>query len=269
MRYYLLDHPNPYQVQYRAGRRGRLSGGVLLHTTESPKGNGAGPIANWIATQRRDHGSYHCIVDAERAINMAPDDYETWHCAAPGFNQSTWGISIAGRSTDLNPGDDWTRRVFGQIAMQLVAFWQRNGINPAVQGFRPAQQLLTSPGIANHGDAQPWDRSDAFARHPQRPQLEALLLSQIAAIVKPAPPTPKELSSVSIIANDDGTDPKSPPTVWWLTDGIRKRRLQSGAAGKAQAAELVVTGVASNKRNADGSVQVIYAPYILRGAREV
>lgn len=269
MSWYLLDNPNPYAPQFRAGRRGRLSGGVLLHTTESPKGNGAGPICHWIATQRRDYGSYHCVVDADRAIPMAPDDYETWHCAASGFNQSTWGISIAGRTSDLHPNDDWTRRVFRQLAIQIAAFWVRNGINPAVQGFRPAQQLLSAPGLANHGDAQPADRSDAFARHPQRAGLEALLLSEIAAIVKPPPPTPKELEPMSIIANDDGTDPKSPPSVWWLTDGMRKRRLADGAVGRAQAAELVVAGIASNKRNADGSVQVIYAPYTLRGAREV
>lgn len=267
MSWYLLDNPNPYQIQYREGRRGRLSGGVLIHTTESNRSQGALPIAHWIATQRRDHGSYHCIVDADRAIPMAPDNYETWHCAAPGFNQATWGISIAGRSSDLNPDDDWTRRVFTQMAWQLVSFWGRNGIDPAAQVFRPAQQLLTAPGLANHGDAQPWDRSDAFARHPRRSDLERLLLSQIAAIVKP--PTPKELEPVSIIAHDDGTDPKSPPNVWWLTDGITKRRLQNGAAGHAQAVELVVAGLAANKRTANGGVQVIYAPHTLRGAKAV
>lgn len=199
--FYLLDNPNPYQIQYRDSRRGRLSGGVLLHTTESPKERGALPICHWIATQRRDHGSYHCVVDADTAIAMAPDSYEVWGAAAPGFNQSAWHISIAGRSSDLNPNDGWTKAVFRQLAVQIVAFWRRNNIDPAGQTFRPAQQLLTQPGLANHGDAQPQDRSDAFARHPDRPALEALLLSEIAAIIGP-PPEPEDDEVKPVIVRD-------------------------------------------------------------------
>ena len=224
MSYYLLDNPNPYQVQYRAGRRGRLTGGVLIHTTESPKGNGAGPIAHWIATQRRDHGSYHVIVDADRALVMAPDDYEVWHCAARGFNQATFGISIAGRSTDLNPDDEWTKKVFGQLALQLAAFFKRNRIDVnAGAVFRPAQQLLSGPGLANHGDAQPWDRSDAFARHPRRGDLERLLIDGIryfagAAAPPPAPsiPTPP---GVDLNVNKPVMMREPDGTVWMYYSG--------------------------------------------------
>ena len=222
MSYYLLDNPNPYTQQYMAGRRGPFTGGVLIHTTESPKGNGAEPICRWIATQRRDYGSYHCVVDADGAIPMAPDDFETWHCAARHFNQRTWGISIAGRSTDLNPDDEWTKRVFHQLAAQIVAMWQRNGIDPAAQGFRPAEQLLEGPGLANHGDAQPWDRSDAFARHPRRGELEALLLSEIAAIIGPPPPEPEEDEVKPVIIKDP-----RPNGRFWHVCGNTRYRLES------------------------------------------
>jgi hypothetical protein len=175
--YYMIDNPNPFNQQYRAGRRGKLSGGVLLHTTESPKERGAQPIAHWIATQRKDYGSYHVIVDNKQAIIMAPDHYETWHCAAPGFNQSTWGISIACRSSELNPDDQWTRDAITQMGKQIRAFWDRHNFKP--EGFKNPQTLLTSPGLTNHGDAQPWDRSDAFATHPRRKELEKLLVEAI------------------------------------------------------------------------------------------
>lgn len=195
MTYYLLDNPNPYAKQYSEYRNGTLSGGVLLHTTESPKANGAEPIARWIATQRRDYGSYHAIFDADLTIPMAPDGYTVWHCAASGFNSTTMGISFACRSVDLHPDDDWTQRAFAQAARWLVDFWTRNGWDPAASAaFIPAGDTRNRPGLTTHGDAQPWDRSDAFTRHPQRPQLEALLLSQIAAIINPPepPPDPEE-----------------------------------------------------------------------------
>lgn len=74
---------------------------------------------------------------------------------------------------------------------------------------------------------------------------------------------------MSIIANDDGTDPKSPPNVWWITDGVEKRRLMGGAAGHEQAKQLAALGLVTNKRKSDGTVDAIYAPYVLRGAKEV
>lgn len=274
MGYYLLDNPNPYAMQYSSYRNGTLSGGVLLHTTESPKENGALPIARWIATQRRDYGSYHAIFDDTQTILMAPDGYTVWHCAASGFNSTTMGISFACRSVDLDPADGWTQRAFAQAARWLVDFWTRNGWDPAASAaFIPAGETRARPGLTTHGDAQPWDRSDAFTRHPQRAELERLLLSQIAAIVKPQPPeptpTPEELKKMAIIAVDDGTDPKSPPNVWWLTDGVEKRRLMDGVAGQEQAKQLVALGLANNKRTADGGVEPIYAPFVLRGAKRV
>ena len=190
MTYYMIDNPNPYNQQYRTSRRGRFTGGVLLHTTESPKERGAQPIAHWIATQRRDYGSYHCIVDNKQAILMAPDNYEVWHCAAPGFNQATWGISFACRSVDLNPDDQWTRDAIDQAGYQIAAMWTRNGIK--ISGPKPAGELLINAGFATHGDAQPWDRSDAWTKHPRRRELEQLLIEAINRHALPQPPTQGE-----------------------------------------------------------------------------
>jgi hypothetical protein len=131
MGYYLLDNPNPYAKQYSDYRNGRLSGGVLLHTTESNKASGAESIARWIATQRRDYGSYHAIFDADLTIPMAPDGYTVWHCAANGYNSTTMGVSFACRTSDLHPDDDWTKRAFARAARWLVDFWTRNGFDPA------------------------------------------------------------------------------------------------------------------------------------------
>jgi hypothetical protein len=270
MGYYLLDNPNPHAKQYSEYRNGKLSGGVLLHTTESPKERGAQPIANWIATQRRDYGSYHAIFDADTTILMAPDNYTVWHCAANGFNSTTMGVSWACRTVDLDPSDEWTRKAFKRCAAWLVDFWKRNNMDPvAAANFIPAPETRNRPGLTTHGDAQPADRSDAFTRHPKRAELEKLLLGEIAALIKPPTPepSPEELQNMSIIAVDDS--PQSPSNIWWLTNGIEKRRLLNGKAGAEQAVELVVVGLASNKRKADGSVEPIYAPWTLRGAKQV
>jgi hypothetical protein len=188
MGYYLVDNPNPYAKQYSEYRNGKLSGGVLLHTTESPKGRGALPIANWIATQRRDYGSYHAIFDADTTILLAPDNYTVWHCAANGFNSTTMGVSWACRTSDLDPADEWTRKAFKRCAVWLVDFWKRNNMDPLESArFIPAPDTRNRPGLTTHGDAQPVDRSDAFTRHPKRAELEKLLIGYVIELVEPKP----------------------------------------------------------------------------------
>jgi hypothetical protein len=208
--YYLVDNPNPYAAQFSPYRNGVLSGGVLLHTTESPRSSGALSIANWIATRRTDYGSYHAIFDADTTILMARDTDTVWHCAASGYNSTTMGISWACRTSDLHPDDDWTQRAFARAARWLVDFWTRNGWNPATAAaFIPAGDTRTRPGLSTHGDAQPADRSDAFTRHPQRAGLEALLLAEIAKAITPTPPTPDEDDVKQVMVRD----PRS-GTIW-------------------------------------------------------
>jgi len=216
----MVDNPNPYAAQFSPYRNGRLSGGVLLHTTESPKDRGALPIANWIATQRKDYGSYHAIFDASTTILMARDTDTVWHCASSGYNSTTMGISWACRTSDLHPDDDWTRRAFAQAARWLVDFWTRNGWNPAAAAtFIPAGDTRTRPGLSTHGDAQPADRSDAFTRHPHRARLEALLLAEIAKAITPTPPTPEDDEMRYVVQ-----DPRPGRSIW-LCSGTLRRRL--------------------------------------------
>lgn len=215
--YYLLDNPNPNCVQYSDYRNGRLSGGVLLHTTESSQASGAEPIARWIATQRTDYGSYHAIFDASTTIPMAPDSYTVWHCAASGYNSTTMGVSFACRSVDLNPDDAWTQAAFDRCAAWLVDFWTRNGMDPATSArFIDAPATRTTPGLTTHGDAQPIDRSDAFTRHPRRAELEQLLLQRIAAHINPSPEPEDEVKQVMI------RDPRT-GTVWHVCGNTRYR----------------------------------------------
>ena len=170
-----------------------MTGGVLVHTTESIMDNvgpdtGAENVSAYIA-RRREYGSYHVIVDSDSIVNLLPDSYVAYHCAQSGYNGVTWGISLACRSIDLDVNNEWTKRAIGNAAMAIHAFWSRNGINPVEAArFIPAIETQSRPGLTTHGDAQPGDRSDAWTRHPQRPQLEAMLISNIKALSIPAPP---------------------------------------------------------------------------------
>ena len=272
MGYYLFDNPPAIQ-QFHNPRRGKWTGGVLVHTAENVMDDvgpdtGAENIAAYIV-RRNTYGSYHVLADSDSVIELLPPTAVAFHCAADGYNSTTVGVSYACRTVDLHPDSEWTKKATRNIATVLVRWWQDAGFDPLAARFIPAPETRVRLGLSTHGEAQPADRSDAWTRHPRRGELEALLLSEIAAIVKPIPPTPEEMERVSVIAVDDGTDPKSPPNVWWLTDGIEKRKLMPGKAGQEQAKQLVSIGLASNKRTADGGVQPIYLPYVLRGAKEV
>jgi hypothetical protein len=197
MAYYLLDHPPASQQFYPPPRANRLTGGVVVHTTESvmdrvDQDTGAENVASFIA-RRAEPGSYHMIVDSDSSVALVPDDYTAFHVAANGYNSRTWGISFACRSTELDPNDWWTQAAFNRAAFEIVQFWQRNGFDPTeCAKFVPAADLLTGPGLTHHGEAQPWDRSDAFATHPQRPALTTLLVGAILDLVDPLPVPPGE-----------------------------------------------------------------------------
>jgi hypothetical protein len=192
MSFYLLDN-RPASPQFHTTRANALTGGVLLHTTESVMDSvgidtGAENVAGFIS-RRADAGSYHIIVDSDSTVRLVPDAYTAFHCAASGYNSRTLGLSFACRTVDLDPAHAWTRAAFKRAAAELVRFWRENGFDPAACArFRPASELLTGAGISTHGDAQPADRSDAFTRHPRRAELERLLLAEIAALIIPTAP---------------------------------------------------------------------------------
>ncbi len=223
MRYFLLDNP-PAQQQFYSSRPRPMSGGVLIHTTESIMDNvgpdtGAENVASYIA-RRQEYGSYHCIVDSDSVVNLLPDTYVAYHCGAGGYNGVTWGISFACRTTDLDPNSDWTRKAMRFAAEQIVGFWRRNGFDPAVANrFIPAIQTQTMAGMSTHGEAQPADRSDAWTRHPQRSGLEALLRNEINKANGSQPVEPDEDDDMKqIMIRDDRTG-----TVWNVCGNTRYR----------------------------------------------
>ena len=219
MSYYLLDNP-PASQQFYPTRNGRLSGGVVLHTTESPADrtppdNGASNVAGFIS-RRSDPGSYHVIVDSQNIVPLLPASYTAFHVAAPGYNSTTYGVSIAARTTDLSPDDPWTQAAVMNAARAMVSFWLSNGFDPlaAARWIAPTD-TRTMPGVTTHGDAQPADRSDAWTRHPQRPALDALLISCIRNIVDPTPED--EMKNVVVI------DPREGRSAWHVFGNTRYR----------------------------------------------
>jgi len=247
MGYYLIDNPPAIQ-QFYPSRANPLTGGVLIHTTESIMDNvgpdtGAENVAAYIA-RRTEYGSYHCIVDSDSFVPMVPDSYTAYHCGASGYNSRTWGISFACRTTDLDVNADWTRKAMRIAAEQIVGFWQRNSFDVAAAArFIPAVQTQSAPGMSTHGEAQPADRSDAWTRHPQRAQLEALLLDEIANVVGPPPPDPDEDDVKPVIV----VDPRPGKSAWHVFGNTRYR-----LASQAEIDVLtymgvqVVTGDAAN-----------------------
>lgn len=224
MGYYLLDNPPARKQFYAPPRANPLTGGVAVHTSESVYDNvgtdtGAENVAGFISRRTDGPGSYHRIVDADSTVALLPDDYTAFHVATSGYNSRTWGIALACRTTDLDPDDDWTKAAFARLAREIVDFWVRNGWEPNLNArWLPLSQTLTMPGLFHHGDVQS-DRDDAWEVHPQKPKLQALLLTYIFDVLdnpEDEVPEPKLL-----LRDKNGKV--------WLTQGISKVHVPSPA----------------------------------------
>jgi hypothetical protein len=206
MGFYLLDHPNRI-AQYRHPRRARLSGMVGVHTSEGVMDTvgpdtGAENVARFIVG-RADYGSYHVICDSDSTVNMAPDDYETWHIGADAHNWHSWGISAACRTVDWDPGSAWTQATITRMGVAVAGFWARNGFDVdklAGRWLTREQARAHQAGLIEHGTAQPADRSDSWATRPDRAVLRQMLTDAIltahrgdtGAIPAPIPPPSEE-----------------------------------------------------------------------------
>lgn len=178
MGYFLIDNP-PASTQFYPSRNGGLSGGVVVHTTEGVGGDDSAENTAGYISRRSDPGSYHCLVDTNSTVMMMPDDYTAFGVGASGYNSTCWMIAIAARSSDLDPNSPYTQSEIDRCGAEIAAFWQRNGIDAIAAAKWIGEGVKTGPGLANHGDVQPWDRSDAWATHPQRARLEQLLIDAI------------------------------------------------------------------------------------------
>ena len=197
MGYYLLDHPNPAYPQTRprsAWGWPAPTGLVTVHTAEGPldriaPDTGAENVAAFIAS-RTDPGGYHVLVDTDSTIDMAPDHLMTWHTAAGNLNGPGWGISAACRSTEWDPDTEWTRTIITRMGAAIRDFWTRQGHDPATSArWIPGRDVLAAGGrvvgLVHHGDVQPGDRSDAWATHPRRAELDRMLIDAITGATQP------------------------------------------------------------------------------------
>ena len=194
MGYYLLDNP-PASPQFYPSRNNGLSGGVVIHTTEGAGGDTAAENTAGFISRRSDPGSYHMIVDTDSSVAMMPDDYVAFGVAASGYNSKCWMIALAARSSDLDPNSPYTQTEIDRMGAEIAAFWQRNGINIAEASQFIGEGVKDRPGLAHHGDVQPWDRSDAWSRREDRWAFDAALLQAIerhAGVAPVAPPTPTQ-----------------------------------------------------------------------------
>lgn len=203
MSFYLLDNP-PASPQFYTSRNNGISGGVVIHTTEGAGGDTAAENTAAFIARRSDPGSYHMIVDTDSSVAMMPDEYTAFGVAASGFNSTCWMIAIAAVSADLNPDDPRTHAEIDRMGAEIVAFWNRNGINIAEASEFIGDDVKIRPGLAHHGDVQPADRSDAWSRRPDRWVFDSMLLQAIerhsgeqpAVPPTPVPPTPNPEGSV-------------------------------------------------------------------------
>lgn len=217
MGYYLLDNP-PASQQFWPSRNNGLSGGVVIHTTEGAGGDTAAENTAAFISRRSDPGSYHMIVDTDSSVAMMPDDYVAFGVAASGFNSTCWMIAIAAQSSALDPNSPYTQAEVDRMASEIVAFWKRNGINIAEAAQFIGEDVKNRPGLAHHGDVQPWDRSDAWSRREDRWIFDSMLLQAIerhSGETPVAPPTPTQ------------PVPVAPESVWKVgSTGDKVREIQ-------------------------------------------
>jgi peptidoglycan hydrolase-like protein with peptidoglycan-binding domain len=178
MGYYLLDNP-PASQQFWPSRNNGLSGGVVIHTTEGSGGGSAAENTAGFISRRSDPGSYHMIVDIDSSVAMMPDDYVAFGVAASGYNSRCWMIAIGANSSDLDGNNPDTQAEIDRMGAEIVAFWQRNGIDVASAAQFIGEEVKDRPGLAHHGDVQPWDRSDAWSRREDRWVFDSMLLQAI------------------------------------------------------------------------------------------
>ena len=231
--YYLLDNRNPYANQYGAKRRNgaTVSGVIDIHTTESVpdyvgEDTGAENVARWIATERRDYGSYHMLVDSDSRIPMAPWGYETWHDRLT--NNHAIGISIATKA-HLWPSKpaDWRNRAIRNAAVAAAEAARyvkaETGIDVPARWLTQAEAHARVPGFVRHGTSDPTRRSDPWP--VDAPEAETFLAYYAAALVgstigtsAPGPvvdPTPAEPTPTP------APEPKAAPYPPLIVDGVR------------------------------------------------
>lgn len=255
MGYYLLDNP-PASQQFWPSRNAGISGGVVIHTTEGSGGYTSAENTAAFISRRQDPGSYHCIVDSEpnAAVLLMPDDFTAYGVAASGFNSKCWMIAIAARSSDLNPDSPETHTEIDNMAREIVAFWKRNGIDIASASQFIGEGVKDRPGLAHHGDVQPWDRSDAWSRREDRWIFDSALLQAIERHSGSAPAEPPQPTQPV---------PVAPDSTWQIgSTGDKVRQIQAivGVPQDGVFGPQTERGVIQWQRNLGVSADGVWGP---------
>ncbi len=170
---YLVDHP-PRRSQFRASRREREAGVVVVHTAENAPDyvafdGGAEAVAEFIRT-RADAGSYHELVDSDSSILMVPDQAEAFGDGT-GSNRFAWHLSIATRA-DVWPlaPKAWRDGAIEQAAQAAARYARRlharTGIVIPARRISRSESELRIPGFISHGERDPGRRHDPGAHFP-------------------------------------------------------------------------------------------------------
>lgn len=188
MNYYLYDNP-PASLQFYPNRQNGSSFGIVIHTTEGVGGDDSAEKTARFISRRSDPGSYHCIVDTNSTVMLLPDEAVAFGVAASGYNSRCWMIAIAAPSSALNTSSPYTKAEIDRMGSEICAYWERNGIDPVSSACFIGEEVKNRPGLAHHGDVQPWDRSDAWSLRDDRPTFDQMLIN---AICEAAGKTPIE-----------------------------------------------------------------------------
>lgn len=207
MGYALIDDQRGHD-QFIQPRRGRITGQVGFHCNAALLDRVAPDMSaentfGFILNDPAPH-SYHEMCDSDSLIIMLPDNVEAFG-AKGGYNRTLWHFCICGVPAEFKANDWATRIMVGQAAVQMVAFWRRNGFDPieCARFLTKAEVDAGKPGIVHHGTLQ-GDRSDAWAHNANRAELDALLISAIHDAAGSTPTTKVVGKMLASARNTDG-----------------------------------------------------------------
>lgn len=191
MRYYLLDHPNPYHITHYP-RRTRPLTAITMHITAGLEGrpgtadNSAEQTARYAATVRDRVVSWHSGSDTDSFLYLLPASYTAFQVR--NYNSSTYGHEISKRTTDWSaPSPRWVEDTLRQAAMCLAPVVEEYNIplrlatkaeldSALARGGAPVGFVThagldpsrrTDPGLHRGRDTFPWDQF--FSYFPSSP----------------------------------------------------------------------------------------------------